>query len=390
MGGIVRSLTQAEIIDSDESIQKAYSINPDARQAAQEIYAALAVTDSALVMFFCCVEYDLQALSAELSRLFKDTPLVGCTTAGEISAAGYVENSITAFSLPSCHFQVETRLIKNLRDFSEQSVANLVDEMMRDLQARELAPLMQNSFALTLLDGMSIREEIVMNTLNRSLKDIQLVGGSAGDNLHFKDTHVYLKNEFHSNAAALILVNTNRPFQVFSDHHLAQGQEKLVVTNADPLKRVVHEFNAEPAALEYCRISGLQLEELDAKAFALNPLAVQIGDHSYIRSIQQVNDDLSLTFFCAIDQGIVLTRMYSTGLVSHTHNLLRGMADELGEPSLVIGYDCIHRRIEMEEHLLLPAISELYKKYNVIGFSTYGEQYNDLHLNHTFTGVALL
>jgi hypothetical protein len=44
----------------------------------------------------------------------------------------------------------------------------------------------------------------------------------------------------------------------------------------------------------------------------------------------------------------------------------------------------------MEEHLLLPAISELYKKYNVIGFSTYGEQYNDLHLNHTFTGVALL
>lgn len=382
-------LTQAKIIDSVESIQKAYSINPDAKQAAQEIYAALALNDAALVMFFCCVEYDLTALSAELSRLFKDTPLVGCTTAGEISAAGYVENSITAFSLPSCHFQVETRLIKNLREFSEQAASDLVDEMLHDLQARELAPLMQNSFALTLLDGLSIREEIVMNTLNNALQDIQLVGGSAGDNLHFKDTHVYLNNEFHSNSAALILVNTNCPFQIFSDHHLAQGQEKLVVTSADPFKRVVHEFNAEPAALEYCRITGLRLEQLDARVFALNPLAVQIGDHSYIRSIQQVNEDLSLTFFCAIDQGIVLTRMYSTGLVNHTHNILLGLAEELGEPSLVIGYDCIHRRIEMEEHDLLPAISELYKKYNVIGFSTYGEQHNDLHLNHTLTGVAL-
>lgn len=386
---MVQSLTQAEIIDSEESIKKAYSINPDARQAAREIYDALAITDAALVMFFCCAEYDLAALSDELSRLFIDIPLVGCTTAGEISAAGYVENSITAFSLPGCHFQVETRLIKNLKKFSEQAASDLVSEMMQHLQARELAPLMQNSFALTLLDGMSIREEIVMNALSSSLKDIQLVGGSAGDNLHFKDTHVYLNNEFHSNAAALILVNTDCPFHIFSDHHLAQGQEKLVVTAADPFKRVVHEFNAEPAALEYCRITGLQLDQLDAQVFALNPLAVQIGDQTYIRSIQQVNEDLSLTFFCAIDLGIVLTRMYSTGLVSHTHNMLLGLSEDLGEPSLVVGYDCIHRRIEMEEHDLLPAISELYKKYNVIGFSTYGEQHNDLHLNHTLTGVAL-
>jgi len=31
----------------------------------------------------------------------------------------------------------------------------------------------------------------------------------------------------------------------------------------------------------------------------------------------------------------------------------------------------------------------LYMEHNVIGFSTYGEQINGLHLNHTFTGVAI-
>jgi hypothetical protein len=385
----MRTLTQAEVIDSDETIQKAFSVNPDAAEAAEEIYKSLAVQDVALVMFFCCVDYDLQVLSRALSSLFKNIPVVGCTTAGEISPAGYIENSITAFSLPSSQFQIETRLITNLHEFTAQSASELVKDMMQRLKSRELAPLMQNSFALTLLDGMSIREEIVMSTLSSSLKGIQLVGGSAGDNLHFRDTHIYLNNEFHNNAAVLILVNTNCPFQIFSDHHLAQGQEKLVVTAADPFKRVVHELNAEPAAIEYCRITGLQLDELSPKIFALNPLAVQIGDNTYIRSIQQVNEDLSLTFFCAIDQGIVLTKMYSTGLVSHTHNMLTGLMGNRGEPSLVIGYDCIHRRIEMDEHDLLPAISELYQKYNVIGFSTYGEQHNDLHINHTFTGVAL-
>jgi hypothetical protein len=387
--GDMQSPHQAAPARPKEAIRKAYSTNPDAEGAAQELYESLADTRAAVIMFFCCVEYELEILSRSISRLFGDTPVVGCTTAGEISPAGYVQNSITAFSLPADSFQVESRLVVNLQNFSPESAHELVDGMLSDLTEREVAPVMDHSFALTLLDGMSIREEIVMNSLSSALNGIQLVGGSAGDNLHFRDTHVYFDHHFHSNAAVLMLVNTSCPFRIFSDHHLAQGQEKLVVTEADPFRRIVREFNAEPAALEYCRITGLKLEDLDNRAFALTPLAVQIGDEVYIRSIQQVNEDLSLTFFCAIDQGIVLTGMYSTGLVTHTHNMLKLIGEELGHPELVIGYDCIHRRIEMEEYDLLPAISELYKQHNVIGFSTYGEQFNDLHINHTFTGVML-
>jgi hypothetical protein len=34
-------------------------------------------------------------------------------------------------------------------------------------------------------------------------------------------------------------------------------------------------------------------------------------------------------------------------------------------------------------------ISDLYRRYNVAGFHTYGEQFNAMHLNQTFTGVAI-
>ena len=186
-----------------------------------------------------------------------------------------------------------------------------------------------------------------------------------------------------------MVVNTICDFEVFSHHHLQADNEKLVVTQVSPDLRVVHELNAEPAALEYCRINGLKLEDLNSRTFAMHPLAVQVGDQLYIRSIQKVNDDLSLTFFCAIDAGVVLTKMTSSGLLQHTPTIFSRLTDAVGEIQLLIGFDCIHRRIEVSERDIADEMSVMYSKHNVIGFNTYGEQINGLHLNHTFTGVAI-
>ena len=46
---------------------------------------------------------------------------------------------------------------------------------------------------------------------------------------------------------------------------------------------------------------------LDAFSFASHPVLVGVGGQYYARSIQQMNPDGSLSFFCAIDEGMVLT-----------------------------------------------------------------------------------
>jgi hypothetical protein len=33
-------------------------------------------------------------------------------------------------------------------------------------------------------------------------------------------------------------------------------------------------------------------------------------------------------------------------------------------------------------------MEDLYRSYRVVGFHTYGEQHNSMHLNQTLTGVA--
>jgi hypothetical protein len=51
--------------------------------------------------------------------------------------------------------------------------------------------------------------------------------------------------------------------------------------------------------------------------------------------------------------------------------------------------DCILRKLEAQEKQKTRALSEILSQNNVVGFSTYGEQFNSMHVNQTLTGVAI-
>ena len=48
---------------------------------------------------------------------------------------------------------------------------------------------------------------------------------------------------------------------------------------------------------------------------------LNIGGNWYIRSIAKVNEDFSLTFFCAIDSGLVLTIAKGNDIIQNLKNL---------------------------------------------------------------------
>ena len=61
----------------------------------------------------------------------------------------------------------------------------------------------------------------------------------------------------------------------------------------------------------------------------------------------------------------------------------------LGGLDLVIGFDCVLRRLDVARRRIRPRVEELYRRHNVTGFFTYGEQFGGMHLNQTFSGVAI-
>lgn len=357
--------------------------------AAAEIAEGLPADGLAMVMVFLSPYYDPHRFVAEMAVHFGDTPVYGCTTAGELAPDGWGENGVVALAFSSNDFSVVAKPIFGLADFRVEEGRKIGSELRQELLRSDADAEGHRSFGLVLIDGMCRREEAVMSAICASLDDIPIVGGSAGDGLRFERTWVFFDGRAYTDAAVLILVNTPLPFRLFKCDNFEPTSTKMVVTEADIEQRLVKELNAEPAAEEYSRAVGIADAELNAFSFASHPVLVRVGGAYYARSIQQVKPDGSLCFFCAIDEGMVLTAAKSRNPIGATREVLSQLRDEIGEVSIYLGFECIFRRLDAEQHQFAREMSELYRENRVIGFHTYGEQYGSMHVNQTLTGVAI-
>jgi len=371
-------------------IRRAASRSTDSRTAARELFEALRMPELALAIFYCSPSYDLDALGAALAELFgADAPLIGCTTAGEITPLGYLEGSITGVSLAGPGAVAHTEIVERLRDLELARGEAAAHAALDGMRAQGVTPTGANCFGLLLCDGLAMREEALVSMLYGNLLGIQLIGGSAGDGIRFGATHLYHGGRFHTDCALFTLVSTPAAFKVFKTEHFVPSPKKMVVTGAQAARRIVTEINGEPAAREYARMVGLEVDKLTPMIFAAHPVVVRIGGNNYVRSIQKVNDDESLSFFCAIDEGIVLTVAQGVDIVKNLEDAFAEVERELGPPALVLGCDCILRYLEIGQRNCSERIGKIFVAHNVIGFATYGEQFNAMHVNQTFTGVAL-
>ena len=162
----------------------------------------------------------------------------------------------------------------------------------------------------------------------------------------------------------------------------------MVVTQADPARRIVRQINAEPAAQEYARILGKDPAQLTTFTFAAHPVVVRIGGKHHVRAIQQVAENGDLVFFSAIDEGLVLSLAEPSDMVAHLEREMAALSAK-GLPDVILACDCILRRMEAQEKQKTGAVSALLRRFGVVGFSTYGEQLNSMHVNQTMTGVAI-
>lgn len=357
---------------------------------SQELFQQLNQDKIDFVLFYCSSTYPLKDLAKSMSATFHSIDIVGCTTAGEVTNQGYEQHSVVAIGFSSDYFAISATLIESLEKFDTINAQSTINELIERCQSKHLTTIKTNSFLLTLLDGLSSSEEQFLVTLDSAARGIPHFGGAAGDDVSLAKTHVYYHGNFYQNAAIVIMINTILPFEVFNCNHVEHPTEKLVVTAANADTRTVYELNAEPAALEYAKLLQMDLKDLSPEVFSLNPLAVKVGGHYYIRSIQKVNEaDLSLTFYCAVDVGIVLTAVEMGDIFDPVIQNLESIAERFGEPEMVLTCDCFLRRLEIEQKGLESKVTELNTLYNIVGFNTYGEHINGIHLNQTFTGVYI-
>lgn len=354
--------------------------------AMRQICDTFGTEELALVILFISPSTDFKQAIADAASVFGETPVLACSTAGEISSEGYTENEIVAVGLPSSLFAVETMLIDALEKIDTQE---LIGRTIRRRQAlARKAKDWTNEFAFLMIDGLSLKEDELAFGLATGLGHVPLFGGSAGDGARFEETFVSLNGQTYQDAAILTFVRTVCPVKVFSLDHLTPTNRRMVVTHADPGRRIVHSINAAPAAREYARLLGKDPEQLGPFTFAAHPVVVTIGGTHHVRAIQQVTETGDLVFFSAIDEGLVLTLAEPEDMIVHLKREFATLSSD-GAPASIIACDCILRRLEAGQKQMLGRISNTLAEHCVVGFSTYGEQLNAMHVNHTMTGVAI-
>lgn len=369
-------------------IKRAVSQATDPAEAAQELFDQLTQPDMELGLFFCSPDYDLKALAPELAARFPGQRLVGCTTAGEITPIGYLDDSITGVSFPAGAFTCVERRIDNISKFRMQDGADVVLSLKWEMEKKAPRSNFQNTFALLLIDGIAKSEDRVAAAIGSELGNIPMIGGSAADNWRLKATHIFHDGEFRTDAAVIMLIHTMIPFRVLSTHHFTPGNATAVITEADPVRRIVSEINGAPAALEYARLCGVDVKDLSLAVFSEHPLLVKIGGKHYARGMEQCYDDMSLQFACAIDKGVVFTVANARNPVAHLEGVFADLRHEIGALQLVIGCECAARKVSVEAAQMKRQMSQTLVRNNVVGFGAFGEQHNTIHMNNSFTCVA--
>jgi len=360
---------------------------PAVADGVRELRAAL-FGDFQQILAFFSVGYDAAELAAGLAAAFPNVPVSGCSTSGGIGPAGLMDSGILLVAFPKQGFRIHTGVIEDVDAFGVERASAIV----RGLKAKISTPaddkLAERVFGVMLVDGLSNAEEPLVAAVHWAFGDMQLIGGSAGDGLRFKQTSLIHDGRALERSAVLMMVESDFPFRIFKTSNFEPTQIKLVVTGADTESRTVYELNAEPAAREYASAIGLMPNDLGPFSFASYPLVVKVGGDYYCRSIRNMNPDGSLSFFCAIDEGLVFTVARPSDMLSSTAKTLEDLDQSLGGIDVVLGFDCVLRRLDAENRQVRRQMEDLYRDFGVVGFHTYGEQHNSMHLNQTLTGVA--
>jgi hypothetical protein len=377
----------------DEPTSRRVTVSGSTPAAAVEaLVRELAGATPTAVVAFASWRFDAEAIAQALARAFAPAPVIGCTSNGEIGAAGEQEGTLTVLALTSPRLRLGIALARDLSRQALRSSRNAVIEAAAVLGLAPDALDPKRHVAITLVDGRCGFEESFCLGSASTAPQIRFVGGSASDGFPPEAaTRVFFAGHAHADAGVVAILEPDQPFAVIESEHMIPTELRTVVTAADHRRRIVHELDGFLAARRYQELihasgGGETLDDVVASSY---PFAAYVGGRPYVRSVARVGGD-DLYFACAIEVGAVLRLMRAGDLVGTTERALADATVEAGgRPEAILAFSCLGRHHEATTHGLTAPLDALYRRAPVVGFHSFGEQAGALLVNHTLTGLVL-
>lgn len=366
------------------TVLTAFTTASSVKQAADDISKQCNGISPRLVIFFASSRYDPASISRAMYDAFSGAQVLGCSTAGEIISGRVMKDSLVAMAFDDRTIEdVTCSVVTDLA--SPDSLMGAIVEIEEKIGTPLRNLDFQKYVGLVLIDGLSGSEERVMDRLG-DLTDVTFIGGSAGDDLKFSSTHVYLNGAVYTGAAVLALLKPAGKFDIIKTQSFKTLGTILVPTKVNEERREVIKFNNMPAVAAYAQALGTSPEDAP-KRFMRNPVGLVTGDDFFVRSPRQVEGD-SILFYCMVKEGMELELLESADIVADTRKIIDEKARQSGGASALINFHCILRTLELEMNGQEKEYGAIFTDIPTIGFSTYGEEYIG-HINQTSVMLVL-
>lgn len=368
-----------------------FSDYSDTDMAINHLLDELEAEESELTVVFFSPSYDEKIISRVLDRRLGSRAVAG-STAGEISAQGMVEDTIVGMSLHGSHVRATIDVVPNLDELSLVPLVHLPDQFARRIgrSRQDLDP--DRHIWLMLADGLSGAEDLLTPFFMQASPDANLVGGSLADGTRYESVSLSHFGRLYNNAAAIILLEYNRPFELFHENHMEFTDRWLEVTSVARGGRVLEQLNGRPAREAYAEALGLAPEEVTPEVTAVHPLGFRFRGRPFVCSILHEHGSGGFFMGNSLHAGEELNLLEPGDIVSHTRDALRGAVGRLqsrhgASPQGMLMFHCLARFVEARQLGVVDELSEVFTEYPIAGFNSYGEQFGSMHTNHSMTGV---
>lgn len=308
---------------------------------------------------------------AQLRRKLPDTPLFGCSTAGEVHGDQVADDSVVATFVKFSN----TRAVIHRVPVNGQSFdAGLA--LGAAIDPRDLAHL------LVLSDGLHVNgTELVRGLAGRIPKKVVITGGLSADGEAFEETLVVARGSLSTGTvAALALYGDRLEIGCGSLGGWDQfGLERRITKSAG---NVLYELDGKSALALYKTYLGEHASQLPASGL-LFPLGIRAGEDApiVVRTILAVDEERqSLTFAGDVPEGQYarLMRANFDRLIDGAVGAARISQAELGSrrAELALLISCVGRRLILKQRVEeeIEGVREvLGPDPCLMGFYSYGE-----------------
>lgn len=350
----------------------------NAKQTLKDLPNESPLTSANLVLVFSSVKrFSEGKLQKFLKSRYPNAQITGCTTSGEISPNGVLDDSI---QITAIEWQKTTQRVEHAKASNMQDSFDTAATLAKKINADDLKTV------IVISDGLNINGSELLNGFQSVLGDTPIIGGLAGDGGAFVKTLQLFNDTVSSNLVIAIglygdsLITSSGALGGWKPY----GPPRKITKS---IKNVVYEMDNKPALPLYRMYIGAAFSRGlpgSGLRFPLGVIEEGKREVETIRTLLAIDDsENSLTFAGNIEEGETV-RLCQTnhgrlveGAGTAANAVLDGLSgNKTNQTGLALCVSCVGRKGVMAEQVVdeIHLVEQILgSQTRVAGFYSYGE-----------------